>query len=203
MLPAQAAAKEAPHKTFDHSQCLLFAGRKGFGKTTAIREYVQRYEPRVLFIDPFDDFSFGGAAPLAPSIHDALSDLEENEVAWRRLKPPLDSTRDYGNYLFQEVVKRLRNTLLVVDEISLYTTQRASRSLETILFQGRRFGVRTIFACQRINRIPGDILSVGTEFFVFNTVRPRDLDVLEEWSGKEIADEAPYLDVGECLYSEI
>jgi DNA helicase HerA-like ATPase len=101
-------------------------------------------------------------------------------------------------------IRELRNCLLVIDELSLYCPTENLRSqenkaLETLILQGRRYGIRMAVACQRLNRIPGEFHSEATEIVVFHTSRPRDLKVLDEWGLVDAEEVAPSLGVGECV----
>ena len=97
----------------------------------------------------------------------------------------------------------LRDALLVLDEITLWSSSRESEALQKLVLQGRRLHIRMLVACQRVSLVPGVLLSECTDMLVFRTSRPRDLDVLQEWGSvhgdADLAELAPGLEIGECL----
>lgn len=191
-----------PHRVYSSAQCIVFAGRRGQGKTYAITRYMESREPRLLAFDPFDDFGRIQAADPVDSVDEALADLSYYTACRRRVRPPVgEDSRQYAEDAFAAMIDGdhpLRDCLLVLDEMTLWTRPTASSALEKLVLQGRRFGIRMAIACQRISLLPGICLSEATELVVFRTTRPRDLDVLADWGGKELAEKAINLQKGEA-----
>lgn len=201
---SRVAADRIPHRVYTSAQCVIFTGRRGMGKTDAIKRYMDTCEPRLLAFDPFDDFDGIGLPDPDDSIDEALADLAYYTACRRRVRPPVgDDSRAYAEDAFEAMISGnfpLRDCLLVLDEMTLWTRPQASPTLEKLVLQGRRFGIRLAIACQRIALLPGVMLSEATELLVFRTTRPRDLFVLEEWGGRDLAIKAPNLQKGEaCL----
>jgi DNA helicase HerA-like ATPase len=178
---------------------LLAVGMRGSGKTWFLRNYLEGPEPRVLALDPHNDFP---RLLKYPDWELALERLEEGDPARARFNPfdQSQDTRAFGETFLRACVERLRNAFLAIDEISLYSTGLSDRgsALETVTLQGRHYGIRSGMACQRLNRIPMDLRSQATEIVVFRTAAAPDLDVLKFWGGKELAEVAPTLERGEC-----
>lgn len=192
-------AQSLPHKIYDRAQLILVAGRRGYGKTTFIKNYVARVEPRVLILDPFDDFKNVPAVEL----DDAFDELDEFPVCRRRIVPPIDHTsREFANDFFERSINELRDCLLVLDEITLWSSSNAPGALQTLVLQGRRLGIRMIVACQRISLVPGVILSESTDLVMFRMSRPRDIHVASEWSDDETAERLRSLELGMCVHVE-
>lgn len=192
------AAARLRHRNYDNAQLILAAGRRGKGKTTAARFYVENTEPRVFAFDAFNDFRGLKVA----DVDRALDDMYDNPVACRRrVRPPIGAdSYEYAEYIFNEIINApIRNMLLVLDEITLWSKPRASKALTTLVLQGRRLGIRMFVGCQRISLVPDVILSEVTEMMIFNMKRPRDKDVLAEWTDRETAEIAPNLRKGECI----
>jgi len=217
VVPALQAADALPHYSYDRGQLILFAGMRGYGKTTAMRRYLASCEPRVLAVDAFDDFAPMRRVPSMEAGIERMTDLAPHRL---RFTPELVrgddgkisvdgtglSSTAWGENFFGDCFERLRNTLLGLDEISLWSKRNveSTPNLEAVVNQGRRRGLRMVVACQRIQRCPAIILSECTHLVVFHTARPRDLDVLEEWiSDGEAVEEARRLEVGECLVLEL
>lgn len=204
------ALREIPHLAPGKSQLILVTGRRGFGKTVfvggtedgSVEGYIERCEPRVLLLDVHGDYS---RIRRRMDFETALSDLEGTDgPCRRRIVPPFVDGKNavsFGEQFFPACVDRLRNCLLVVEELTAYcsTTVIKGTALETLILQGRHFGIRMLVTCQRLNRIPGEFHSEATEIVVYNTRRPRDRKILEEWGYENAWDDAPDLGVGECV----
>lgn len=196
-LRTQQALPLLPHKQYDKAQLFLAAGKRGFGKTYALQHYVETREPRVLLLDPFNDFR---RIQEAEDWQEALDDLSDGEPCRRRVRPPVSrDSMAYADAFFDAAIDQLRDCLLVLDEMSLWSQMRETDALRILILQGRRLGLRLCVGCQRIALVPGVMLSEATEMLIFRTRRPRDLDVLEEWTNSEAREIAPKLTVGECL----
>jgi hypothetical protein len=210
------------HKSYDRAQLLLCAGVREQGKTYALNLYLDQGEPRVLAFDPFGDF----ASLSWPSNGDeedlecALGDMAHWQIACRkRVRPPRgQGSRAWADDAFAmiiegmttddgETIAALRRSLLLLDEITMWSATRETETLQKLVLQGRRLKLRMAVACQRIALVPGVLLSECTDLVVFKTVRPRDLDVLEEWGESErvrgradgIRSVVTRLDQGECV----
>lgn len=208
VLTTQLAVRQLPHRSFSRAQFVLFAGRRGKGKTVALSAYLESCEPRVLAIDAFNDL-LGIRRRL--EINDALDDLEANPVACRRrLVPPITidlenprgtlSTIAYARLVMAELVRRrIRNVLLVLDELTLWTTPQGDNIIQLLALQGRRLNIRIAAAIQRLALTPGVLQSEVTELVCFQQTRPRDLEVLADWTDDETAETVRKLQVGECV----
>jgi hypothetical protein len=195
------AIARLPHKNYDRAQLILFAGKREHGKTTALRGYVETREPRVFILDPFGDFE---SVRLRVDPETALADMASTEGAMRRrITPPIDlESREFSSWLFNEMVdgeNPLRDCLLVLDEMSLWSGAIETQELRTLILQGRRLGIRIAAACQRISLVPGVMLSEMTELVLFRMTRPRDLKVVAEWTDDSVAEICPKLQVGACF----
>jgi hypothetical protein len=185
------ALQLVPHKSFARAQLLLVAGKRDQGKTTFVTGYIETNEPRVLIIDPFNDF---GRVRRRLDLDDAIEDLLEYPTACRRRvvpevsiewdengdpRPTLETRRYFERLVGKLVSRKVRNLLLVLDELTLWTTPRGSELLELLIFQGRRFNIRVATAIQRMALTPGAMQA--------------------EWSSVETAERASKLQVGQCL----
>ena len=190
-------ASSLPHLQPGQAQLILTVGQRGKGKTDLIKRYIspdllKAEEPRVLALDPFDDLR---GLQLVETPEDAIDGLAQYDVCRRRLRPSIgDDSREYADDLFSMLVEDgVKDYLLVLDEVTLWTARNQGRALQTLVLQGRRLGVRMLVACQQLSLVPGVFLSECTTLVVFSTHRPRDLDVLEEWGGAELREIAARL----------
>jgi hypothetical protein len=205
VLPTSEALASIPHRAYDKAELVIFAGKRGQGKTFAMREHIETREPRVLLLDPFNDFQ---TIVESPSVEDALDDMAYWKTACRRrvVTPIGEDSHDFAERVFADIVDGpvpLRNSLLVLDEITLHSEFRAKQSLKTLILQGRRLGIKMLVACQRLALIPDVMLSEATELVCFRFSRPRDLFVLETWSDRETAETCRQLTVGRCIVVEL
>jgi hypothetical protein len=181
------------------AQLVLTVGQRGKGKTDLIQTYLRSDEPRVLALDPFADLR---GLRLCETPEDAVDELNEYPTACRRrLEPPIgDDSQEYAHDVFGLLIdEHVKNYLLVLDEVTLWTERVATKRLKTLCLQGRRLGVRLLVACQQLSLVPGIFLSEATDIVVFSTHRPRDLEVLEEWGGPELAEGANRLPEHEAI----
>lgn len=192
------ALNRLPHKSYDKAQLVLAAGMRGQGKTTLLRGFIETREPRVFALDPFNDF-VGIRARL--SWEDALDDLEDGTPCRRRVIPPINTgTRRYAEEFFQAALERLRNCLVLLDEATLWSAPQASETLQALILQGRRMGLRMAVGCQRIALVPGIMLSECTQMALFRMRRPRDIETVAEWTDHTVASDCRTLNVGQCQY---
>ena len=211
---AEALAR-VPHLPPGESQLILVTGRKGFGKTVFVKGmpdgtrpigYIEEREPRLLILDIHDDYH---RVMRRNDFRAALSDLQATEgPCRRRVVPPMEDGQNcttFGDEFFPTLVKeKVRDFLLVIEEASAFcrSTNIKGTALETIVLQGRHWGIRILAVAQRLNRIPGEFHSEATSILAFNTKRPRDCEILEEWGFDDAREVAPTLKKGECYLVE-
>lgn len=142
-----------PHKSYERAQLTVFAGKRDMGKTTALKEFIEHREPRVFILDPFDDFKL---IRQRVALKDALFDMAPGTPLRRRVVPPLvtesvdgDSVkagaREYAATFFKAVLAGgLRDCLIVLDEMSLWSDSRAALDLQTLVLQGRRLDRKSV-----------------------------------------------------------
>jgi hypothetical protein len=210
ILTTEQALERVPHLAPGRAQTVLVTGRRGYGKTVfvggtpdgEVNGYVERCEPRVLLLDVHGDYT---RLRRRVRWQDALDDLEKTDgPCRRRVVPPVSegsNSVDFGEEFFPACVDRLRDCLLVIEELTNYCSSTIIRgtALETLILQGRHFGIRMVVTCQRLNRIPGEFRSEANQIVIYNTKQPRDRRILEEWGMEDAWTVAPELGVGECV----
>lgn len=222
-MAAQEALLLLPHRRYNQAQLVAVTGKRGSGKTWLVQHWIQRQEPRILILDPFDKDFPGTRRRLDYQV--ALQELRQTAdegaergdrfVPLRRRVVPdwgyLDPSakfsgncRDYAERFMEALIAACPpgeaplNILLVLDELSLYVgRQIRGTAFETLVLQGRRMGIRTIVVTQRTNRFPIEMRSEVTEFVAFNASLRQDLEVYEEFG---VPEGAQYLKRGECFY---
>lgn len=205
ILTTEQALAQIPHRSYDVAETILFGGMRGQGKTYGMRMRIEDREPRILMFDPFNDFR---DVQAVSSIDEALWDMSYwPEACRRRIIPPIgDDSMDFAEDVFAKIIEgeyRLRNSVLALDEISLWSRFSASKRLTTLIRQGRRLGIKMLAASQRLADVPATLLSEVTEIVAFRFARPRDLEVLKNWSDEETVALCEGLSVGKCLLLQL
>lgn len=210
------ALRRVPHLPAGASQLILVTGRKGFGKTVFVNGvppgergplgYIEEREPRVLVLDIHDDYH---RVMRRNDYRDALREFQASDGPLRRrVVPPMEDGQNcttFGDVFFPALVhEKVRDFLLVIEEASAFcrSTNIKGTALETIILQGRHWGIRILAVAQRLNRIPGEFHSEATSILAYNTKRPRDCEILEEWGFDDARELAPRLKRGECYLIE-
>ena len=216
VLATSEALERVPHLAYGKSQLILVTGRRGYGKTVfvggsstiddwegpEVEGYIERCEPRILLLDVHGDYT---RVPRRVRWQDALADLEGTDgPCRRRVVPPVGpnaNSVDFGEEFFPACVERLRNATLVIEELTNYVSSTVIRgtALETLILQGRHYGIKILATCQRLMRVPGEFHSEATQIVVYNTKRPRDKKILVEWGYEDAVKNAPRLDIGQCV----
>jgi hypothetical protein len=199
VLTTEEALRQIPHLMPGHSQCVVVAGRKEMGKSYLVREWIEEGEPRVLCLDPQGDYPW---IRRRLEIDDAVADLASGEPCRRRVVCPWqEDTREFGERFFRAIVEDVRDCLIVVDELTMFTDTTPTtmdRSFRKILFEGRKPGLRLVLASQRVVHF-GEILSEVTELCLFKLVRPRDLETVAEWTDEIASQKVAELEPRHCL----
>lgn len=193
------AAKLLPHKNYDRAQLIIFSGKRGMGKTYAISHYIDVREPRTFILDPFNDF---GKFTRSPTLESGLIDMvtSKNGPCVRRVVPPInEDSYAYAENFFQYAISNLRDCLIVMDEMTMWSGAHETENFRKLVLQGRRLRLRMLLATQRLSLLPGVALSESTEMCFFRLRRPRDLFVVKEWANAQVSAQVSQLNQGECM----
>ena len=188
------------HLAPDQAQLVLATGKRGYGKTFFLRDWVNRFESRVLCFDLFRDYA---GMLESDSVRAALVDLHYWGACRRRVRPPLMGARAWAQAAFGEILEgRLRDCLIVLNEIGRLSRPQSTEELDALVLQGRRLGLRIAADCQRVALVPSVILSEATTLVSFRVTRKLDLETLAEWSDETLSSVqavVPSLAIGECV----
>jgi len=205
VLSTEEAIDRLPHSLPDRAQLVLFAGKRGQGKTTAISRYIETREPRVFALDPFDDFR---GIKRYDSFWEAFRLMGRGEPARRvRYVPDISiDTQEWADAFFRRIRDpklNFRNLLLLLDEISLWSEPHEGKNLKALIMQGRRFGIRICAASQKIAMVPQSVQSEVSHGVFFKMNRPADLETMRKWAGDEAAEAVQHLTPGRCLLLDL
>lgn len=209
-----------PHSRYDKGQVILCVGKRGHGKTTAMKRYTERHEPRLFGPDMFHDFF--RPDEFVDSLDEAVNRLNEREgdryslfesdgrnpllPARVGISPPsMESTHAFGSQMFESLISDSEgNFLLVMDEITLWTKPGSGAGdpedpFCKIVLQGRRLGIRIIAGVQRLSMFPRLLQAEITQMVIFRTTSPTDVERIANWTSDDIAQRARTLKVGQAI----
>ncbi len=207
MIDGKAAAARVDHRPPGDAQIVTAVGQLGTGKTTFLRHYSARREPRRLSLDRLGDFS-SGSETYRDDWRDGLDRLAtERRALWVRLIPPKRADFEaWAADVFTAILEHGSgehqwDTLIVMDEAHRYGINRvtATSPLSQAVLEGRHFGLRWLIGAQRMVDLPASIMNQTTDLACFHQTSPRDRKRLADWT--EAAAEEAVLDLPEyhCL----
>lgn len=204
------AAAQIPKKRPDQAQTILAIGKREMGKTTLLRSYAARTEPRRIAVDPFGDFV--GGYETFTDYREGLEAMLHNKRSYSiRLEPPRHARLvDWGRQVFGALLsvdaKRTQwDALFLLDEIHRYARTVENDEILELGLQARHYGLRLALGSQRMVNVPTGMMSEVTDLACFQIRSPADRKRLAEWTDEEWEAENAYrLEQGECfLYSPL
>jgi hypothetical protein len=166
--------------------CIIgIVGRKGSGKSTALREVVNS-QSRVVIFDAM-------AEHRSPNVFydpdDCLDFLERNRkrpLFHCALRPRADE-EDALNGLAEEVF-RIGYICFAVEEVPWFSTASSQpEGLDKLARMGRHRQVDLVWTAQRMTEVSRRLTSATDVFVLFSMTEPRDLNALAERCGPEVA----------------
>ena len=149
-------------------------GASGRGKSyTILNEFLKpvllnnkknRNKIKCLILDIEREYNYKGIKTTTESTY--LSDLKNNYKVCRIIPAPARRTmnekekQEYYNKLYSEFLDKLRNTIIIIDEIHAQggRQHKLNAGLERLFLQGRKRGIKLIIAGQRVAIIDKTIL---------------------------------------------
>jgi hypothetical protein len=179
-------------------------GLRGQGKTEALRAYSATREPRRLALDPYGDFE--GGYEIHKDWREGLRRLyEEPRSLSVRLVPPVGvRSREWAEPIFEALAQvdpeRFQwDLLLIMDEITKYSSDREGDMLQELVLQGRRLGIRMALGCQYMVAVPKAMMRECTDLLAFKMRAPTDRERLAEWTQPEAYSAVRHLPKFRCL----
>ena len=176
---------------------IVVFGQKGHGKTTWIRTYLdENPEPLYFICDHFKEYD----APYYYSSIKEFLQITKHDILelWKRKNVVFRGKIDFDEFFW--LCTKVQNCVAVFDEIDLMGTYiQKNHPLYEIIHYGRHLNVGIISASRRPANVSRNLTSQADEIITFRIQEPRDLKYLEEFAGKDIADKAPNLGIGEFM----
>lgn len=156
-----------------------FFGKRGSGKTTAIRNQILSAKKPAIVVDLLGNFSDLGYQ--TSSLSDALLKISDYlktrdkqfEIITLKTASP-DEAIDYASAALWEAY----GGTLVLDECDAFSLSEAA-CFDDLIRYGRNRGVDVITGCRRPAEISKNITAAANKVFCFQTTEPRDIDYFE------------------------
>lgn len=169
-----------------------FFGKRGTGKTTAIRGQVRFCKAPVFVLDVLGNFDEPHMSAVSPPVDvlvvsssaEALSYIADHEA--RDWKPVVVRTSDPtadAEYLVTATMHTQGGTL-VIDEIDSIDRTKA-RCFDQFVRYGRNWGGDLLTGCRRPAEIPRNLTAAADKFYCYGTHEPRDVEYFWELFGEE------------------
>jgi hypothetical protein len=174
-------------------------GRRGCGKTTLIQGLIES-KPRLLVFDTLAEYGSSGTVfrESAPFVRF----VESRQFAQFRVvyQPVNSDSLDEPFSDFLRVAWIVGQVTIVCDEIdSVSKPSSVPAQLARNIRYGRHRGVSVIAASRRAADVPRLLTSQADELISFNQTEPRDIDYIEDFAGKEMAQRTARLPKFEAL----
>lgn len=166
---------------------ICFFGKRGSGKTTAIRGQLNNCKPPVVILDVLGNFDQatleknGVQATQTESISDCLLKIAEyvktKKPEYKILVLKTASPNDAANYISAALWEAHGGTM-VLDEIDSISMAEAE-CFDQLIRYGRNRGVDVITGCRRPAEMSRNITAAAGQVFCFRTNEPRDLDYFQ------------------------
>lgn len=173
-------------------------GKTGSGKTAKVRNLISKIDRVVIFDTTGHDYNDGVV----------FYDLAELKRFWsqvyrgsfRIIYRPLDEVKEFP--VICDLVWKCMDLTFVAEEIDLFCKPNLTADeIRTILKRGRHRDIRFIGVTQRPYGIDRAVTAMGTEFFIFKTDEPRDIDYLADRLGSDIREQLKLLEQYQYIHS--
>jgi len=160
------------------NEVILITGQRGQGKTTYIKNQISLYN-RVIIFDLLGEFTYYEMANNLREFFTKLSACKGDNFFVLNYFNPKNSDEDFR--IVCEAVNRLKDIMLVVDEIDYFcSTHSIPKEFDEIVKRGRHQALQLIVATRRPHEIPPIIRSQVSQLVTFRHIEPRDLQYLRE-----------------------
>ncbi len=170
-----------------------FLGRRGSGKSTALREMLERCD-RFLLFDVNGEH--GRWCPNAiydlDRLYDFLAWAVKQEHAAARFIPEYDVDADFASVC--EAVYRTGHLVFGVEEIPVLAgASFVPPEFGNIVRLGRHRKIGLYWTGQRAAECPRTLTAMTDAFVIFSTQEPRDLEAIADRCGRDVAEQVARL----------
>jgi hypothetical protein len=175
-------------------------GRKGSGKSTAMREITCSQERVVIF----DAMAEHRSPNVFYSVESCLAYLARHarDLFFHCALRPRSQEEESLNRLAREVF-RLGSICFAVEEVPWFSTPASQpEGLDLIARMGRHRQIDMVWTAQRIAEVSKRLTAATDVFVLFASTEPRDLNALSERCGPEVAGKVQHLGLhGRLVYN--
>lgn len=176
---------------------ICFFGKRGSGKTTAIKGQLKFCKPPIVILDVLGNFDqaslekLGVHANQATSISDCLLKIAEyvktKDDKFKTIVLQTSSPNDAANYISSALWEAHGGTM-ILDEIDSISMAEAE-CFDQLIRYGRNRGVDVITGCRRPAEMSRNITAAANQVYCFRTNEPRDLDYFQATAFGERAEQ--------------
>ena len=156
---------------------ITILGKKGSGKSYFVKNTIVPLFPRLLIIDPLDEYHYY----YVYSLPEFVGILKENYTKnkFRLVYRPLDENED----LFFKFVFSLENVTLIIEEVDGYANgKQTDKYLEKLFKYGRHKNINLICVSRRPAEI-GRLLTAQSDIIIsFQQTEGRDIDYFKNFT---------------------
>ena len=180
---------------------LTVFGRRGSGKTTAIRAAIPKLKEPVVIVDLLGNFD----PELKPNSPDWIK-VKGSAPAVAEIKKYIENPDEHPGVISVEVAQGAETVdfiaaalwdvhggTLVLDEADFVSLAEAP-AFDDLIRYGRNRGVDIIIGCRRPAEISKNITAGADRILCFTTHEPRDVDYFKKLFGDEFAETLPNLE---------
>ncbi len=195
---------------------ILIIGMTGSGKTFLMRNLILRLlildESKVILVDFTGEYEKSLGMPLKTPHSTKPEDYGDNELTYFNLVNLPESKKiELSSQIMTNSIEMMRSrgteakkrVFIVLDEA--WKLLNCDNRLETIIREGRKYGVGLILASQLIDDADNTVLSNIATMFLFRTQSKQSLDRIAKNYGltDEHLSKVQNLDIGSCLTVQI
>ena len=157
-----------------------FFGKRGAGKTTAIKGQLQDCRPPVVVLDVlgnFQDVHAFHTSSLSQAIQTLAYYVRTKDPKYRTIVLQTQNPTDACDYM-SSALWHVNGGTLVLDEVDAFSISEAE-CFDQLVRYGRNRNVDLITGCRRPAELSKNITAGANKLFAFGTHEPRDIDYFE------------------------
>ena len=166
---------------------IVILGRRGYGKSTKIRDYLKRIKQRYIIFDTLAEFSDCGMVVYTRA--ELINVIEKRKDTYFQVVfQPIDEEIDSAFDTFLRVCWIVGSVTCVVDEVDQVSGPTSiPHQLNKSINFGRHRDISFIAASRRAHAVPRILTSQADIIVLFNQREPRDVAYIKDFVGEEIA----------------
>lgn len=158
-------------------QHTFIVGTNGAGKSTTVAKAILPYLPNRIIIDPKRDFDYPNCKLITdPSELSKVTPDEEKTILYR--PEPEFWNVEYYNAVYKWIYMRQHTTCYTDELLQVMNGLTPPHYLRVCITAGRSLGITMISGTQRPRRIPVEIITESSHFFMHQLCNPDDVETM-------------------------